>query len=682
MPDERRVSRRVFIDKAASAIALPSVISSSALSAVTAQSPYAFSGPIPRQVLERYLERSLQYLGLCSEGSSGPAPHFDDNLRLIREMGARFIGRASYAWDAPVDDEQHYRIARENAARVHAQDPEVMLQACVFETAYSNQAPEAAERLARGHSVGGIEDIPVPEWVFREYGAQPERRNFRYDDMLYPDGRLRNHWLPGASVPDITRRETQYWFYYRARRYIDAGHEAIHFGQVQLVGQRDEGWRVWADLVARVRRYAASHARRRWVVLDGHFAMTLADPGIKVDGRFLWDFLGFPLRPVETAEPLGAELRAGHLDAMFGRVPGGLHPAGWTCDEIPQLYEVDNCHTGLTDAGSIFVWGADESTWLANLPDDRRRAWLRYAHRWVRENTRAGHFQMPGRRPATTPVTAPALWSYIANNRSASVPDGFGDEGAMRAAWDQAGPRPSPPRAEGAARRAARARLLGRWRPGDAAGVVIPNEAPSGQPGRLVRRRSVEWYAAMYRVHGGRQSEAERARGAADLRRLEEATALRPVDSGLAFDGSFWVDLGMAAEANTPAVTLRLRLRAERLAGEWIVAEKHEWLRGGFYIKYHEPERSLYGEAFDGEAQRRIVRFHGFQAGRVHDIALVADGRMLRAWLDGRWVDEVPAGPVLPSTAPLLVGRGCSGVWVGDVRLWGRAATEAELRAR
>ena len=646
-----------------------------------APSPYAFEGPIPRPVLERYLERSLQYLGLCSEGSSGPAPHFEDSLRLLRATGAKFVGRAAYAWDCPVDDEAHYRIARENAARVHAQDPEIVLQACVFETAYSSKAPEAAQRIARGHSVGGVEEIPVPEWVFREYGAEPERRSFRYEEMLYPDGRMRNLWLPGASVPDITRPETQYWFYYRARRYIDAGYEAIHFGQVQLVGQRDEGWRCWADLVARVRRYAARHARRRWVVCDGHFAMTLADPGVKFGGKFLWDFLGFPLRPVETAEPLGAELRVGHLDAMYGRAPGGVHPAGWTCDEIPQLYEVDNCHTGLTDAGSIFVWGADESTWLANLPDDRRRAWLRYAYRWVRQNTRSGHLQMPGRRPAAVPVTAPATWSYIANDPSPSVPEGFGDEAAIRAAWEEAGPRPPTPRAASAPRRAASTGLLGWWRLGEAQNVTVPNAAPGGHPGRIARKRSVEWYAAMYRVHGGRQSEADRARGADELQRLEATDPVRPSGGGLAFDGAFWADLGMAAEANTPAVTLWLRLRADRLAGQWIVADKSEWLRGGFYIKYHEPEASLYGEAFDGSGARRIVRFRGVEAGRAHELAMVADGKRLRAWLDGRWVDETACGPVTPCASPLVVGRGCAGVWVGDVRLWGRAAREGELRA-
>jgi hypothetical protein len=462
------------------------------LALCSAASPYAFNGPIPQAVLERYLARSLQTLGLCSEGSSGPAPGFDDSLRMVRRTGAKFLGRAAYAWDCPADDERHFRIAHENAARVHAQDPEAILQACVFETAYSSKSPEALERARKGSPQAGVEDVPIPAWVFREFGDEPEVRNFRYEEMLYPDGRMRNLWMPGGSVPDITRRETQYWFLYRARRYIDAGYEAIHFGQVQLVGQRDEGWRCWAAVVARTRRYAALHARRKWVLCDGHFVMNRPDPGVIFNGTFLWDFLGFPLRPVETAEPLGAELRADYLDTMYGRAPGGIHPAGWRCAEIPQLYEVDNCMTGLSDAGGVFLWGADEATWLANLPDERRRAFLDYAYRWVRDHTRSGHFQMPGRRPATVPVTAPKLWFYNANDRSQAFPDGLGDEAAIRSAWDRAADNPRKP---------------------------VPAPAATA-PAPLPRKRPVAWFAAVYRAYGIMQSDEERRRGREELAKL------------------------------------------------------------------------------------------------------------------------------------------------------------------
>jgi hypothetical protein len=77
---------------------------------------------------------------------------------------------------------------------------------------------------------------PLPAWVSKKFGISDPHRNFSYDAMLYPNGKHRNRWHKGASVPDISQTETQMWFYYLAARYIDLGVEAIHFGQVELMG--------------------------------------------------------------------------------------------------------------------------------------------------------------------------------------------------------------------------------------------------------------------------------------------------------------------------------------------------------------------------------------------------------------------------------------------------------------
>ena len=53
--------------------------------------------------------------------------------------------------------------------------------------------------------------------------------------MLYPDGKRKNHWRAGQSVPDVSRPETKLWFYFLAASYIDLGCEAIHFGQAELM---------------------------------------------------------------------------------------------------------------------------------------------------------------------------------------------------------------------------------------------------------------------------------------------------------------------------------------------------------------------------------------------------------------------------------------------------------------
>src|SRR3546814_6225332 len=66
-----------------------------------------------------------------------------------------------------------------------------------------------------------------------------EDRNFSDEQMLNPDGVLVNHWGVGASVPDISQLETRMFFYYMACRYMEAGIEALHFGQAELMAMTD-----------------------------------------------------------------------------------------------------------------------------------------------------------------------------------------------------------------------------------------------------------------------------------------------------------------------------------------------------------------------------------------------------------------------------------------------------------
>jgi hypothetical protein len=86
------------------------------------------------------------------------------------------------------------------------------------------------------------------------------------------------------------------------------------------------------------------------------------------------------------------------------------------------------------------VWGYDEITWFAHQPKEYRARWLQYAWNWLRETDPNAHLEMPGGRTASSPD----LHWYFANNASASVPTGLGDEDAIRAVWlaDEA----SPPR--------------------------------------------------------------------------------------------------------------------------------------------------------------------------------------------------------------------------------------------
>jgi hypothetical protein len=94
----------------------------------------------------------------------------------------------------------------------------MILQACIFESV-SKQ----------------VEHVPIPDWAFTALGPPVEKRNFRYADMLYPDGRRRNQWRRNSSVPDVSQPETKLWFYFLAASFIDLGFEAVHFGQAELM---------------------------------------------------------------------------------------------------------------------------------------------------------------------------------------------------------------------------------------------------------------------------------------------------------------------------------------------------------------------------------------------------------------------------------------------------------------
>lgn len=376
---------------------------------------YDFEGPLPRQVLEKYLSRSITMLDLLTGRGD-----LEDNIRMLGETGAKLAGRTVYRWGHEEQLPQVLATARRNAAKVHAADPQMILQAAVFEIV-SEQ----------------VETLPIPAWVFQAFDRPVEQRHFRYEAMLYPSGRGRDQWWPGASVPDISRPETQLWFYYLAASYIELGCEAIHFGQAEIMDGNDPDHSHWWDLLQRVRRYAAEHARRGWVLCDAH----VPSGGMLYKDRLLFDFHSFPLRIVETPEdPRKGVLKMGAFDSIYGRSQGAIAPSGWRCDHLPYLVELDNWgvsdQPGQPHAGSCWVWGYDEISWFAHQDQTYRDKWLRYAWDWVRRHDPNGFLQMPGSRILHAPVNGHG-W-YYANRRSEASPHGFGQENVIREIWADA----------------------------------------------------------------------------------------------------------------------------------------------------------------------------------------------------------------------------------------------------
>jgi hypothetical protein len=373
---------------------------------------YRFDATISREVLENYLSRSISMEGLLNGRGD-----LDDNIRMLKSTGAKFIGRSLCLWGGEGNLIRNLERAKEQVPKVHQADPEMILQGCIFEIVTSR-----------------VEQVPVPDWAFTALGQPVEKRNFRYAEMLYADGRRRDHWGRGSSVPDVSRPETKLWFYFLAASFIDAGIEAIHFGQVELMNGNDRDLAHYSQVLALIRAYAGKHARRHMMLCDAH----VPRGGFVRDGRLLLDFHSFPLRIMEVADrPQEAILKVGFSDGLYNRSRGGVTFSGWTCEHLPYLVEIDNWgvsrQPGKAKAGGIWVWGYDEITWFAHQSKEYRRDWLRYAWDWVRRTDSNGHLQMPGSRTMRSPVDHKG-W-YYANSPSMAVPDGLGDEDAIRAIW-------------------------------------------------------------------------------------------------------------------------------------------------------------------------------------------------------------------------------------------------------
>lgn len=377
------------------------------------QRDYRFDGEISREVLHSYLARAVTAMDLLNGKGD-----IDDNIRMLTRIGAKFAGRAVYRWGAEADLPGMLARAAANARKVHAADPEMILQAGIFEIV-----------------TRGIEHVRIPQWVFEQFDLVPEGRPFSYQAMLFPDGRWHDHWGKGASVPDMCQLETRMWFYYLAVEYINLGCEAIHFGQVHLIGADDKGMKHWWDMLSRVRAYASEHARRHMVLCDAH------THGVHYQGdRLVFDLHSYPLRIQEVPErPQEGILQMGYLDSIFGKSAGGLTPSGWRCESLPYLVELDNWGSSGKEGQAIgdwWTWGYDEINWFAHQPEQYRNTWLQYAHDWVREHDPNGHVQMPASRCLHTQV-GDGVWWYFANDPSEKTPAGFGQEDAIAQIWAQ-----------------------------------------------------------------------------------------------------------------------------------------------------------------------------------------------------------------------------------------------------
>ncbi|MCC2545880.1 hypothetical protein LJY25_05445 [Hymenobacter sp. BT175] len=363
---------------------------------------------ITEPLLRYYLEKALTLQGLADL----PAAERRRTIAWVATTGVRFAGRTAGYWYspyAPAQEQADFDSTRRMVEELKAAVPGIIVQGAIFEIV-----------------TPGVNNLPVPNAVRAAFGEDTlgPGRNFRFDDMMYPayykESNPSMRWdnqPPGIApgVPDMSRSETQLWFYYRAVRLLDAGCEAIHFGQVNLMNRRDPGHHAWWRMLRQIRAYARTR-NRGFVLCDAHVHGEYYDPIPRRPlpdslRQLLFDFHSFPARPRETAllpdSSQGAVLVPGWRDREsppFGQSKGGRTPTGWLTVRLPMLAELDNFGVAPRPnqpGQPPWVWGRDEISWFAYQPAGFRNQWLVYASAQARLLDPAVYLQLPGRRSVT-----------------------------------------------------------------------------------------------------------------------------------------------------------------------------------------------------------------------------------------------------------------------------------------
>lgn len=360
----------------------------------------SFSGTMDRPTLEAYLSRSMTMVGLLDLQQSDPAG-YQQEIAMCAQLNARYLGRVGGLWGGEWVLNYNYMsraqqgVADLRQAYQQAGHEPPIVQAAIFE--YVTKKVNEVWMRSETASAFGI-----------------AQRQFDYQRMRYtapPSGTQTDWGTDGlAIVPDMSQLETQMWFYDMATRYIDAGFEAIHFGQVELMDDIDTRHVAWWSLLSRVRAYAASR-NRGLVLCDAHTNGLYYDSGRS--SRLLFDLHAFPLRMREdraSQAPAGGGTVLDYSGAgcgapIYGRSLGGLTYFGWSTPSLPFLVEFDNF--GITQnpgqrSQSCTPWGWDEITWFSQQTPVYRNQWLKYAYYKVPCLDPNGYLEMPGMRNTMT----------------------------------------------------------------------------------------------------------------------------------------------------------------------------------------------------------------------------------------------------------------------------------------
>ena len=316
-------------------------------------SPYFFCNGISRNLLNTYLLRAGAFSYVTDPAYTDD--ELDADLLMLAYAQPLWLGRVAGTWMSGANDAFEFERSAEIATRIHNEvSPYIILQAAIYE-----YVDPKVSRYSDWK-------VMIPSDILQAFGY-PDYDGFtgyfEHDNIVYTDH-------PEDNTPDMSRIETQMWFYYRATRYIDAGYEAIHFGQFMIMNNNDPLNSQWAKLLGMIRTYASTHARRGIVLCDAHVngkgcisyegdtwdvPYLMHDPETPTD-QLLFEYTSFGAGPDEFIAIPNQNNIYGDYDmlcrinyaecSMYGKGYGGKMPMdwGWSYDDahpIPSIAEMD-----------------------------------------------------------------------------------------------------------------------------------------------------------------------------------------------------------------------------------------------------------------------------------------------------------------------------------------------------
>lgn len=414
--------------------------------------------PISEEQLKYYLSRSINvlqfhefcktpsysYNGLTVVGQAeiypNPTPGSPDYQRIqdiqngkmfvryqvlldfVRRSGAKFITDACTSW-TPYDWPIYLNRCRNVVNDIKNIDPTIIVQAGLNENA----------------NIFCVDQIGyIPDWVFVAFNLPVENRKFNVNLMT-----TQNLTNVEQFVPDIRLQETQLYFYYQARMFIDMGCECLTFSQVGLMNNPQSPTTDpnalantdpthWNKVFSKLRSYANTKANIRFLLITGH-TRGMRDQ----NGVLAFDFNSSPIRPSE----LDAQLTPGKKFAEilyegcpeyapYGHSLSGITPSGWYTSEAPMEIFIDNYGNnpnyalwGLPQGGSCASYNYDEISWFTLQPELYKNDWLKYAFYKIKNISKNTYFSLPVKRDISIRNPANGWWPahYIALNPDGNI---------------------------------------------------------------------------------------------------------------------------------------------------------------------------------------------------------------------------------------------------------------------